>query len=364
MKSANPMKICQKCLLPENYPGITFNEKGVCNFCTDYKEQSYQGEFALTKEIEKFLYMKKNRNNKYDCIIGFSGGRDSSYLLYFLRKKLNLRVLAYTADNGILPEKTRDNIKNITDILNIESVFETNDLLKKCFKHTISSWMAKPSLVMTESLCTGCRLGIFRGVYRCAKNKNIPIIILGATPFEQVTYRENLMKVNSKGGAFSRILGYSSQILKNPRWLMNFNYLDTQIKEYVYFYYYEKIIRHSGMLPIAPFYNYIRWDEQRIISTITQELNWQKEGNVVSTWRADCKLALLKLYIQKKVFGYNDKLPHLSNLIRDKQINREDALKRLEKEETISEDVVRGIVEELNIPHADFYKALEKIIIK
>ena len=86
-------------------------------------------------------------------------------------------------------------------------------------------------------------------------------------------------------------------------------------------------------------------------------------NNVTSTWRADCKLALLKLYIYKYALGYNDKLPYLCNLIRDGQISREEALARLDEEETISEDIIKEILHDFDISYIDFKAALKKMTV-
>ena len=75
-------------------------------------------------------------------------------------------------------------------------------------------------------------------------------------------------------------------------------------------------------------------------------MGWGKDPRTSSTWRGDCDVALLKLYAYYGIFGWNDKVFNLSNLLRDHQISREEALERLEKEEKISEDVVREILEE------------------
>ncbi|HDS45786.1 MAG TPA: hypothetical protein ENN68_06815 [Methanomicrobia archaeon] len=127
------MKRCSNCILPGNYPGITFNEEGVCNHCVAYKEREYLGKDILKAEIDSFLTntKKSDRNKDYDCVIGISGGRDSSYLLYYLVKEMDLRVLAYSVDNGVIPEQTKLNMKNMCDILKVNLVIEEHVYLKK-----------------------------------------------------------------------------------------------------------------------------------------------------------------------------------------------------------------------------------------
>jgi hypothetical protein len=356
------MERCNKCILPANYLRITFDAKGICNYCNNYKEKQYLGDYAFKEKIENFLKDKPNRNKEYDCVIGFSGGRDSSYLLYWLTKVLKLKVLAYSTDNGFVPEQTINNMLNITNNLNTKLVLEKHTLLTKCYRHTIKAWMKRPTLQMVETFCTGCRVGVHRGLINIALKYRIPIIISGGTPFEDVAYRSNLMKLNPDGGRMSAIMGYFNQVIRNPTWIMNLNYVSTQILDYKYHYHYYDIAEKLGLLWVGPYWNYIRWEEDTIISTIKKELGWRQNTEVVSTWRGDCDIALLKLYIYKKVLGFNDKVVHLSNLIRDGQLDRNEALRRLEEEENIPDEVVKDNLVRFGINYSNFQRSLEECI--
>ncbi len=358
------MKRCTKCILPENYPGITFNEDGICNHCITYQDIKYLGGEALKERIETFLKTKKYRNKNYHCILGLSGGRDSTYLLYYLVKILNLKVLAYCVDNGFIPQQTILNLQNMTDILNVKLIIENHNHLKKCFKHLILSWMIKPSPEMVSVLCMDCNSNIEISLFNFAKKNKIPILISGGTPFESQNYRVNLMKINPNDKKiYSFILGYLSNIIKNPKWIQNCNCLIWQFKEFYYrhLHYSEKKIKKSEFLKISPFWNYIRWKEYEVITTIENQLNWKKNPNTVSTGRGDCDIALLKLYLYKKTIGFNDKDDDLSNLIRDNQISREEALKRLEKEGDIPEKVIKNIFDKLGLDYSYLNIALRKV---
>ena len=232
------LKRCAKCILPENYPGITFNEEGICSHCLTYKKKEYLGDKALKEKIGSFLKTKKDRNKDYDCVLGLSGGRDSSYLLYYLVKRLNLRVVAYSADNGFITEQTKLNMKNMTDALHVKLVIEEHDYLRRCLKYNILSWMRRPSPAMVGMLCAGCKLGIVVGLFNFAKSNDIPVVIRGGTRFEGQGYKVNIMKfdLNSMNNT-SFIIGYLSKIIRNPKWILNPACLIIQIKEYYYIYY-------------------------------------------------------------------------------------------------------------------------------
>jgi hypothetical protein len=101
---------------------------------------------------------------------------------------------------------------------------------------------------------------------------------------------------------------------------------------------------------IRPFNAYVRWVETEIVATIENELHWKKHSGTTSTWRADCDVALLKLYMYKKLLGFNDKDDGLSCLIRDGQLSRAEALSRIEAEGNIPEWVIREIVDRSGLP--------------
>ena len=348
---------CTHCILPGNYPGATFNTGGLCSFCSEYEQRKYLGVEALKKDIDDFLKSKKDRNKDFDCVLGFSGGRDSSYLLYYLTKVLNLRAVAYSADHGFIPEYPEVIMKRVTDKLNVKLVIEKHDLLEKCVKHTVSSWMRKPSVSMIETLCTGCRVGANKNTVLYAKKNNIPLVFWGITPFEYPDYKYRLMK----GGKSSYLMGYLSHIVKNPRWITSPSYLNVQAGEYLYLFHEKRMLKKSGILKIRPFMTYIRWVEKDIISTIEKEAGWEKNPDAGSTWRGDCYLAFVKLHMYKEIFGFNDKTMCLSNLIRDDQITRQEALDRLNEEEEIPDVAIKEFFEKIGVNYSDFEIALDKV---
>jgi hypothetical protein len=197
-------------------------------------------------------------------------------------------------------------------------------------------------------LCAGCRLDIDIGLGEFALKNHIPVIVSGSTPLEGGNYKRDIMKLDPKSKKVSSfILGYFDQVLKNPRWVTNPICLATQIQEY-YVHFYNK--RSSRELKaIGAFYSYIRWEESKVMSTIQNELMWKKRSDTESSWRGDCDVALLKLYLYKKTLGFNDKDDGFSCLIRDEQMSREEAMMRLEEEGKVPDEAIRDIFTRLGL---------------
>jgi hypothetical protein len=351
------VKRCKKFILPENYAGIEFNKEGICHFCLSFKKREYRGGDALKERILKAKNKESNRD--FDCVIGLSGGRDSTYLLYYLTKVLNLKVLAYIVDNNFMPEQTKLNIKEAITISGVKYVVEKHNYLEKCIQHHMMSWIQKPAAGTIGMLCTGCRYGMDIGVIKFVKNKKVPIFISGGSPFERAKYKINSLKSNPYSEKNSSIIsGYISHIMKNPKWIMKPSCFIMQIKEYYVHVSQNFFRKQKEFKKIAPFNSYIRWEEKKIMTTLENELNWKRHPGTESTWRGDCDIALLKLYLYKKILGYNDKDDELSFLIRDNQVSRKQALERVKTEGDIPERVIKEIFEK----HGLEYSALKKVL--
>jgi N-acetyl sugar amidotransferase len=120
----NELKICSKCIFDSNTPGIFFDVKGVCNYCQQVEDlkTSYQtglkgGEDKLYEIIQEIK--RSGKGKKYDCLIGVSGGTDSSYLL-MLALEWGLRPLAVHYDNTWNSAIATENIRKVTTTLKID----------------------------------------------------------------------------------------------------------------------------------------------------------------------------------------------------------------------------------------------------
>jgi len=353
------VKKCVKCVLPESYPGIAFSEEGVCNYCLTHRKREYRGEEELRTIIGRY----KGHYEDYDCIVGLSGGRDSSYLLHYAVKVLNLRVLAYTVDHGFLPEQTKSNIDVMTKMLNVEHVVEKHDHTKRCIKHFISSWMHRPSPAMVSSMCTGCRLGMILGFLTTARRYRIPLFLTGGGEPE-TSFATRFFTAGSNEGAkgHSLLVGYILEMLRNPAYLLSPTYLATVCGEYIFCFsnlpMLWKLI--SPDQEIVQIFDYIEWNEEEILSVITKELKWETYSYSKSTWRSDCKINLLKNYLYEKTIGFtkNDEL--LSNMVRENMITREEALERLASENVVPEQFVIEFLDGLGLDFHDLNVALKR----
>ena len=120
-------QICKNCVMDTSDSKIIFDEEGVCEHCTNfYNNIQNTWKTALNSSREKKLkniaaeIKKKGKGNKYDCIIGISGGTDSSYMLHYIITELKLRPLVFHVDGGWNSKSAVSNIHNMVNALNID----------------------------------------------------------------------------------------------------------------------------------------------------------------------------------------------------------------------------------------------------
>ena len=195
------MKICKKCVLDENFPGISFDEQGICSFCQ--KVKGLEEINKIRKEYhQKFLSLLDQKKNSasYDLLMAYSGGKDSTYTMALLVEHYGLRVLALTFDNGFISPFAEENIKRVTDNLSVDhiTVRPSFSLLKKIFvAASQEDFFPAKAMERASSICTCC-IGFVKSILlKTALEKNIPFIGFGWSP-GQAPIQSSVMKTNPK----------------------------------------------------------------------------------------------------------------------------------------------------------------------
>ncbi len=349
---------CNNCILPETYPNITFNQKGICNYCTNFSKIELFG----IEQLKEIIKKKKAKNNKYEAIVALSGGRDSTFALWYYVKKMNLNVNAYTIDNGFIPEHTWKNIKNTVEILNVDHIITKHNYLKKSIKPVLSSFIKKPSPSMVSILCLGCRIGLVEGWWKTAKKYKIPLILAGGGEPEISFATAFFTKSNKKAKKmFDLFYGFTKEFLRNPRYALNPKIIYFMLKEYLYNYAPFPIVKRL-IYPELQYYSlfrFIPWDEDEIMEVITKELKWEKYKYSEAAWRSDCKLNLLKNYFYFHLLGFSKNDELASNLIREGKLRREEAIERVSRENYFPEEFFKEFSKEINFPY-EYFKRFEE----
>jgi hypothetical protein len=323
------MKRCTRCVLPETTPNITFDREGICNFCRDHQPLAPRDDRGLWELFEKYP-----GEGDYDCVLGLSGGRDSSYALYLLTQVYKKRVLAVHYRSPLSHEQGTINAQRMADAFNTKLVIITDkdDLHRKTFANNVQAYFKKPSPAMVSMMCVACKIK-WVDIYRIAKENQVKLIVAASNPYEGTDFKLGFqgIKPGDKHIYRKRLVTGVKEVARNPRYingdtlrttLMAFAYLDSKSPVLKYLYPHQK--------KIDIFY-YTDWDEKTVIDTISR-YGWSKPGQASTTWRFDCVVGRVKDYIYYSNYGFTEKDDLYSKLIRDNKMSRGEAMSRLEAE--------------------------------
>jgi hypothetical protein len=342
-------KRCSKCILPESFPGIRFDEAGVCNYCLAQKRARTRGREALLDLIRPY----RDKHEKYDCIVAISGGRDSAFVAHYAVWELKLRVLGYTYDNGFMPEQTQANVRNTVSSLGIDHVTDNRDYMRKRVRHLVSSWMRRPSPAMIGFLCTGCRTGYVRGLVKTARDYGVPLVITGSgEPGQPFADKLLSIPIDSDKKELALVRGFMMEMVRNPRYISRPDCAMAFVREFYY-----RFLYRSG-LRLVPLFRFVEWDESKILSLIQSELEWRTPAQSGTSWRSDCKIHLLRQYLYKETLGFTKNDALMSRMIRENMVTREEALRRLEDDNKIPEQFLTAFFDELGLRFSDLTVAL------
>jgi tRNA(Ile)-lysidine synthase TilS/MesJ len=331
------LKVCKKCTLNDNVFSVHISEDGICNYCESYDKEHNSIEYAEYEKKEKQLIDAFDKYNglPYQVLLAYSGGKDSTYTLYMLRKKYNVSVLTVTFDNGFLTEQCRKNIHEVTanlgaDNITIKPAFSN---LAKVFNFAgTNEIFPKKSLERASSICTACIGLVKSSIYKEAILRRIPFVCFGWTP-GQIHIKSPIVKLD-----YRMILANQKQI-KNP---ICKRFGDEYDK---YFISDEWLENQKGYVPqLAYPLVYSNYNEDKIIHTI-ESIGWKKPSDTDMN-STNCLLNSYANSEHARTYGYNPYSLEIANLIREGFLSRDEGLKKLS--EPGDESVIGYVKSELD----------------
>jgi len=352
----NSLRRCSKCLLPETFPFIKFDPHGVCNYCHNYRKLEYFGEKQLSELVENY----RKPGESPDVIVGFSGGRDSSYCLYYVKEVLKMKPLAYSYDWGMLTDLARRNQSRLCGKLGIEHILISADIKRKrnYIRKNVEAWLRKPHLGTVPLFMAGDKQ-YFYYANKLMKEYKIDLIFFGENLLETTFFKYGFCGVQphfnkeksftlSIGGKLKLLMFYTKQYLSNPKYL-NRSLLDG-FGAYLSFYF----IPHNYI----NIYKYIEWDENKIVNLLRKEFDWEISPDTPSTWRIGDGTASFYNYIYYVVAGFSEFDTFRSNQIREGIITRDEGLKMIDEENKPRFESIKWYLDTIGL---DFESTLDKI---
>ncbi len=328
------MTRCKKCVLPETFPGISFNEDGVCSICVDFAERGASTSSAkhLREALSKVVETSKSKRRRYDALVAFSGGKDSTFLIHLLKEKFDLRLLALTFDNGFLSAACSVNIRKVVAALNVDHAIINyrQDHLNRIFLESALSSIYPDHLTKFGSgVCISCIRMVMTASLRTAIEKQIPMVMLGNSPGQLLQSDDELIYQDNKIPFVLRRQLFAKLAERSGPWA--YDYLMLTAEEY----------KTSPFPHIVSPLPIIGYDEAEIYRTIA-EFGWSKPQDVDPN-STNCRLNAFGIIRHMNRYRFHPYDYEMSQLVRLGSMSRDAALEKLEDPEGRVVDVATQV---------------------
>ncbi len=336
------MRMCAKCVLPATYRNIRFDSEGVCNYCRTYERLHDR----LT-DYDRLAVLRDERFDRvrgvgdYDCLVGLSGGKDSSWIALQLAQKHDLKCLGFTFDNGFLTDYAKDNIKLVVEKLGIDHFFwKIDQELHRRFYEQAVRHFGTP--------CPGCSYSSYAFSFKAAFERKIPLVVHGRSRSQM--FRELLpgsvdafvpfVKMNLMPYDNERNRAVVRSVVKKLEYFVTIAMRDPDMRRRFYdeFFPPPAEVAVADTLPeFMGYFLYQAYDERVLMAELEDELGWKRPENSGILTHADCEVHDAAGYLFRQVFEYSMLCFELSVMIREGDMTRDEALARLDAEPDVSD---------------------------
>jgi N-acetyl sugar amidotransferase len=331
-------RICTRCIMDTSDPDIAFDERGVCNHCRKYDDRAARelyydeaGKAKLGRIVETIKAEGKGKD--YDCVIGLSGGMDSTMTAYHAVKQ-GLRPFAIHLDNGWDSELSVKNIENLVKALKIDLYTHVIDWEE--FRNMHAAFL-KASVANSEVPTDHAITAL---MFRIAVEKGVRYIITGGNIVTEAIMPESF--------------GYDARDWRHVKSIYK-KFERTKLRTFPHltlfhwaYYIFAKRIKY------VPILNYIPYNKKEAATLLEKEVGWKHYGpkHFESVYTR-----FFQGYILPKKFGFDKRRAHFATLICSGQMTREEALAEMEKDpypaERMREDR-NYVIKKLGLTEAEF----------
>ncbi len=334
MRVVKNMRKCAKCLITEGKYNVVLNDKGICNYCEAFEEDR-EDILNLEKNNKYFLERIEKFKGKYeyDALVGISGGKDSSYILYQLVNKYKLKVLSFTYDLGFLTDFSKNTIETLVKKTGVDHFYykpkwETH---KKLYKAAIENF---------GDPCIACAFVVFFSILRISYERKIPFFIHGRTPYQMYkNYYKGTkdmflswMKLNLSEHSFEALAeAYrpANDMMRN--FVTSISNTPEDAKEFLDEFFLESDQFSKEFTPeFLAYFLYERYDMEKMQQKLVDVFEWEEHPGESKLGHNDCILNAASSYLFKEFQGVDVLEREVATMIRFGDVDKEIAVKWIE----------------------------------
>ena len=319
----NQLQICTNCILPSTFPGISFNNEGVCNHCQHYRSHTANEEIRKKYE-QKFLNLinKLNESNRlinhpYDVLLAYSGGKDSTYTLDLFVNRYKLRVLALTFDNTFISKQSFPNMSKVCNALGVDHLIVRPNpkVLRTIFAVAAKNELySAKTIERASTICTSC-IGLVKGIIlRTAIEKEIPFVGFGWSP-GQAPVQASVMKTNAA------LMQTTQKLIYDPLYKIAGQAINP------YFVTPEQFTKPEkfpwNIYPLA----FLDYNEEEII-TKNNQIGWQKPDDTDPN-STNCLLNAFANHVHREKYGFHPYVWEIANMVRAGVMERDKGIEKI-----------------------------------
>lgn len=329
--------VCKKCILDSDIPGITIDEdSGLCHFCETYKPLSPEEKDEYLARMEA-LFREGSGKGKYDVIFALSGGKDSSYTLYQLKKEYpSLKVMAVQFDNGFISDNAIENAKKMCEITGSDyfRLSMEEEVLYDAFRKAAKSYDAFPKFAKyrASDICNTCISIIKQKLIEMSIIYKAPFIVFAFTPGQTPN---PIIDLSASFVKWSRNL-FEKQLQKID--------IDDRDENFIIK---KEVIENMGNIAPKIIHPLCLWDynEGKILEKIV-ELGWNPP-DISDSNSTNCTLNSFACYNHLQKYGIHPYAFDIAGIVRSGDMSREEGLKKLNQE--LCQPLILDAAKKLNL---------------
>ncbi|MFP4501692.1 MAG: N-acetyl sugar amidotransferase [Candidatus Hydrogenedentota bacterium] len=308
MTTTDTPQICSRCVMDATVPGIRFDSQGVCNYC--HMHDKLDAAYPTGEEGRRILHdmaskmRKAGRHRKYDCVVGVSGGRDTSYCLYYTKEVMGLRPLAVHFDNGWDSDISKTNLAKLCDGLDVDLHTIIMDWPESRELTNVTIRACVPYIDLTDDI------GIASALYRTAEQEGVRYIILSHSFREEGVTPLLWNYIDGR---------YTKALIKRFSTMEFQHFKNVELHHMLYWH----LVKRIKVVNITNYYDDVG---EHVEKMLAEKYGWVDTGQ----HHMDNEMFALVYYYARHKFGFDWRVVELSAKVRTGVITRQEALGALQ----------------------------------